>query len=468
MQRKIAKLVKMFPEECFMIKQNPSRGLALVTIIAASMSMPAFAKNDNICSNLSGEAGGICQSYCVAKSCADDNNMKNENSCLILRDKFTETAGYLPPCLFHPVAVGYSIGIAPQALAYFSNDGGINWNLSSIQGPQGSILNSVTCSGDDCIAAGSVSNGQFFPPSDMPLAYISTDAGVTFTPSSPIRLPNGYGSATLLSVSCSGSNCAAVGNGTVGFFGNLPVAYSSIDKGINWTASSPIIVPNGNFAFLRGVQCDGLNCAAVGNTLASNNDPLAYISTDGGSNWTLATFATGQNTAQLNGLKCVANHCVAVGVSQLPSGISKPVTYTSNDHGSTWQVSAPLPAPPPSQGQGASLAGVDCVNATCTAVGAVQDLAFGTSKPLAYLSNDGGLSWQISAPLSLPVGQLQGQLSSVTCVSTYCSAVGMTGGSFSPPLPLAYTSKDSGANWTLSPALPQPARQPFGALRGVD
>lgn len=309
----------------------------------------------------------------------------------------------------------------------------------------------------------------------LPLAYMSIDRGRNWTLSTTFPLPSGVTQAALNSVSCVNSACTSVGEGFQNGIGSqIPLAYTTSDGGRNWMSSSVFLLPIGQpRGKLFGVSCVGITCTAVGasfNIIGGNLLPLAYTSNDRGNNWTLSSpfsLPTGQTQGFLNSVTCSSNTCTAVGESSL-GGTNNflPVAYTSSDNGRNWTLSSAFPLPSgQTQGQ---LFGLNCVGSTCVALGVSFDNSFINNLPLAYKSTNGGINWTLSSALSLPSGQPQGKLFGATCVGSACTAVGISfDNSFSNNLPLAYTSSDSGSNWTLSSPFSLPSGQTEGALFAV-
>lgn len=372
------------------------------------------------------------------------------------------------------VAVGLSLnqtGIKQLPLAYMSNDGGSNFNLSSalvLPSGQtfGKLLN-VTCAEKTCISVGSSFTAAPRGYNNfLPLVYTSADDGKNWNLSHPLTVPTGR-QAELAGTSCANNGCTAVGYSYVtqdeGLF---PLAYTSTDKGMNWTVSKPIPLPIGQGnGSLSSVACVDNKCTAVGKSIGFNILPVAYVSNNGGKDWLLASplpRPVGPNLAQLNSVTCLSRNCVAVGNSYYDAGGNFPLSYVSNDGGCNWDLTSPFSLPPGrSEGK---LEDVSCIDNLCITVG--SSFNGNDFLPLGYISQDGGRHWQLIPPFVLPNGQTFGLLSSITCFGNTCIAVGESNGS-NQPLPLAYKSIDSGRTWTLTTSLPQPSGQNFGKLLAI-
>jgi hypothetical protein len=363
-------------------------------------------------------------------------------------------------------------------VAYTSNDGGSNWILSSAftlpsGQPQGELL-SVICESNICIAGGkSFDNSS---NNNLPMVYTSSDGGSNWTLSSALTLPSGKVQGDINGITCIDSlTCAVVGQAfDSSGSNNLPLVYTSSNGGINWTLSPTFSLPSGqNEGFLFGVTCVGSACVTVGasDNSGSNTLPLAYTSSDGGSHWTLSSafsIPSGHTEGELFSTVCVnSTTCTAVGES-FDSGFTNqlPLAYTSSDGGSHWTLSSIFPLP---SGQTDGLLNsVTCIGSACTAVGESFQSGFSNVLPLAYTSSDGGRNWTLSSAFTFPSGQNQGLLTSVSCLGLACIAVGETYQTgFNNDLPVAYTSSDGGSNWTLSSAFSLPSGQNQGELLGA-
>lgn len=388
----------------------------------------------------------------------------------------------------HKVAVSFALGFLTVGFSfdnndfffpvvYKSNNGGNTWTISTgltLQSNQieGELFG-VACGASTCSAVGFSVDGTIF--NNLPLAYFSTDRGNSWHFSSPLN-PRGQG--FLFEVSCAGNVCTSVGySAELDFSKQLPLGYISNNGGVNWTLSS-FSPPNQAQAQLSGIKCISNHCIAVGlsfDSLGNNQSPIAYISNDSGLNWTLSSPippAGQRSQSRLFGIDCVGSNCTAVGTSYDIDPMTflninqLPLAYTSSDGGNTWTISSPIP--PSGQFQ-ASLIRVTCVGPNCTTVGFSSDVNGNNSLPLSYTSNDKGLNWILSTPLALPSGQTQGQLSGIACVNSgACASVGESfRDSFETNLPLAYTSGNLGINWLLSSAFPLPNGQIGGFLSSV-
>lgn len=194
-----------------------------------------------------------------------------------------------------------------QPVSYFSSDSGQTWT-AVIPTPQGIIgtLQAVSCSGNTgqyCTAVGYLNNGSHLAPT----AYYSTNGGATWTASNPQQQGVTTGNSALNGINCTGDQgqyCMAVGYYSTST--TSPVAYSSTNGGITWT---PVIPPHQGDSTrnsaLYGVTCRGStgeNCIVSGYFIkvgATNLSPLTYYTTNHGSTWN-ASEPTQQGNVNLN------------------------------------------------------------------------------------------------------------------------------------------------------------------------
>jgi len=245
----------------------------------------------------------------------------------------------------------------------------------------------------------------------------------------------------LLAVSCLGANfCMAVGGAEVG--GRQDAPLSEMWNGKRWTYTT-----NSVGGDLLGVSCTSAKfCVAVG----GYNFEIDYevqIERWNGTRW---TADPGQNPGlynNLNGVSCVSpTFCMAVGSDQIASS-----TYTLIEtwDGRSWSVRE---SEDPSSSQNV-LNGVSCTigETDCVAVGSSG--AGATTRSLIEGFAPPGWS-----ALPSPNSGTNDQLLGVSCVSSFCAAVGtsVNGSSVLSGL----TETRSGPSWTLS----NPAQGPLAAV----
>jgi photosystem II stability/assembly factor-like uncharacterized protein len=227
----------------------------------------------------------------------------------------------------------------------------------------------------------------------------------------------------VLSVSCSSTTqCVAVGVSSGS--SESSDAFVTTDGGSEWTAvlvsSSPALLA---VSCVSGTS----DCWAAG-----GGSSKVYFSSDSGETWLAQSVPSG--VYSLNSIFCAStSDCVAVGYN----GFSNNAIYTT-DGGTMWTVSA---LPGSMNGYG----GVFCLSTrVCIAAG-------GTTTNPAYIvrTTNGGVSWTLaSVPSDAPA------VTSVSCLSSSdCIAVG---DSLNDQLDVL-GSADSGATWTIQP-LPDNAK----------
>ena len=133
---------------------------------------------------------------------------------------------------------------------------------------------------------------------------------------------------------------------------------------------------------------------------------------------------------------------------------------TARPSAGAWVVE---PTPSPGPGPYADLTGVSCVRSFCAAVGYTTNAATFLQQPLSEMRHSG--VWTI-APVPLPSGSVGGSLARVSCTASgFCVAVGQwVNASFGLSEPLAESWNGSG--WVIEPT-PLAAGAGTGSLSGV-
>lgn len=148
-------------------------------------------------------------------------------------------------------------------------------------------FSSVSCSTTSCVAVGSYSSTDTF---NYPLAATSLDGGLTWSYTLDSSTPNtSTGDLTneFNSVSCSGNTCVAVGES--GDSPTYPLIATSNNGGQTWTYtvlnnSSALPSDFSDRGFLYNVSCQGTTCIASGR-YNQPLKPLLLSSTDSGVTW---------------------------------------------------------------------------------------------------------------------------------------------------------------------------------------
>lgn len=310
-------------------------------------------------------------------------------------------------------------------LFYSTLDGGVTWSEPSFFSLQGIPMPALTeiqtvaisCSGSKCSTVGSYQDNS---NRHQPLSYSSSDYGVTWSqPYFPSKVGFPVNQSRFLgAVSCTDTTCVAGGFYNNALNDRQPLFYRSTNNGVSWSA--PIIpattgLPAGNGgAKIVGVSCSGSNCTAVGvvedPVLPGRTIPFSYLSTNGGVSWgtahlfSLTTLPVGNRGAYVNGVSCVESKCSAVGYYKDAGNTKHAVYYTSTNRGVSWSKTLFPPTTGLPMNAGSELLSVSCINNICSAVGSYFNL-LGVSS-LTYQSLNNGLTWTIFLPTlsPLPVG----------------------------------------------------------------
>jgi hypothetical protein len=208
-------------------------------------------------------------------------------------------------------------------------------------------------------------------------------------------------------VSCaSASLCVAVGK-------NLYNNRSFVDR---WNGSAWSLLSGAVPGEMRHLACLASGCMVVGVSGGRAETWFVGEYPVGGGTWIVSTVTTplpsGSSETVLDGVSCsAASECTAVGSYKGSEGTYHPLVERWN--GSAWSLqSAPSPAEGTAQD---AMLGVSCISIGCITVGEAA------GKPVAETWIGG--TWGLSSP-KLPAGAKGGKLSSVSCSSTSCIAVG--------------------------------------------
>jgi hypothetical protein len=266
-----------------------------------------------------------------------------------------------------------------------------------------------------CMLAGSLEGGG-------PRVWLFKEAAGEWSwssePSPPT--PSGGSQATLRSISCtSTSACTAVGY----YYLAGESKYKPLVErwnGTTWSVQSAPSGPGGEaISAMLSVSCPTTTaCTTVGKA-GSATFAERWSATEG---WTAtAPFSPGTLENTLEDVSCsTASNCIAVGTSKETGKgqLLKPLSERWN--GSEWSL---LTTPGPSEVKDVRLSSVSCASSTCTAVGQyVTDWVSGEEKTLAEYWD--GAKWVIqTSPNS---AQKVNALTGVSCSSSItCTAVGL-------------------------------------------
>ncbi len=284
------------------------------------------------------------------------------------------------------VAVG-RYGMQPVVFSLVETWNGKAWTPSTLPGPYGNYVESVSCGAvRSCVAV-----GVTYPVNLGPVGPLAeTLHGTTWTMRT-VSLPAGAVGATLGAVSCASAvRCVVAGEYYTARGGSL------LFESWNGTAFTRMkaAVPSGT-PTLGGVSCVfAANCAAV--AVSGTMYPFTSFAEHwNGREWSVVRVAWPKGTANpvLGAVSCaVPVSCVAVGGSGTTpkTVISRPAAASYN--GRAW-TGVSLTAPP--AGQSSTLGSVSCVSAAdCVAVGRVGPASGLTSSALVGFWN--GRSWRLT------------------------------------------------------------------------
>jgi hypothetical protein len=268
-------------------------------------------------------------------------------------------------------------GDGPTSVAEFSSPKG-NWFDLAIPATFPTLLNSVACSGAECLLGGSR------PGNDLLYAFDSH--GHTLTSVTPPA-----GGIGISALTCNTTACALIDSSTTG----EPRFSVSSNGGTTWTAPGPIAWAKGDAitAFTCGSD---LECA-IGVLSASHVFSL-YVTTDGGTTWSASPTPSAWTT--LTSLSCAGERCVGLASTSSSSLLVRSKTFTR-----TWK-SAKLAQP---------TAALACFTFhRCIAVGQGS-----SAQPwLATIHND--------SATNVDLRYVPSPLVSVACGSKVCAAIGVT------------------------------------------
>jgi hypothetical protein len=330
-----------------------------------------------------------------------------------------------------PVCAQAARGVVPMAGATTT------WESQQLpfttSGPILGSYSGVSCaSATDCVAVGEATlpsgTGTMTP-------FVATLTDGSWT-QGLLALPNGASSAWLSSISCTATQCQAVGGYTTTQTHALVESYQSG----NWTATTGVDPSGSTTASLAGVSCSATNvCTAVGTSSAG-----VFAAELGTSGWSTVSLPTpvGDSTPVLKGVSCTAAaSCVAVG--SVSSG-STSVPLMESGGASTW----------------AAATDTSELNGVLTSVGCNSS---GACEAGGNIGRSEGLIESLSG--GTWTGTLAGgELSSVWCTASgalVCTVWGESGGE-------PVIESLSGGTWTNEAVIsPYPASSMDGSCSGT-
>lgn len=324
------------------------------------------------------------------------------------------TAGSDGPAV--PVCVSSSLCLsALSSLVVVSTDGGARWTTSlHIDNPAtaSTSLTSLSCSGSTCVAVGNGSGTRNGRSVAGPAAFVFGSARHGW---SAVSLPGVSGAvAEVDSVSCStADSCVAVGTKgpSAQDQGSGSVVWYTDDAGATWAGTTLSSLPG----FLRVACTSPTFCVGVagGGFAVTTTGPTGFEPVQWPPSW-----ANDSSPVDVEAITCApaSRSCVAVGGVQGPSGT--PVIATTTD-GTSWS-SATVPAT-----LGGSLVGVSCPSvSTCVAVGQSSSTAPAVGATILLETAGNASAWKAVALPEVSSRVLEGILG-VSCPTvSFCLAGG--------------------------------------------
>ena len=289
---------------------------------------------------------------------------------------------------------------------YISTNSGQSWWPSSAPTRQ---WTSVVFSGDGARLVGF----GYDVPTGMNDLYVSVDSGRNWTSRTLPGISGFLGG--LFSLASSGDGAALAG--VLAYGGGLQVGpvYTSTNYGVSWR-------PTAVYASWVAVSADGTHLLAVGSQ-------GVYASTNSGWSWTSNTYIT--NFAYYS--------CCAMSADGIHLVVASGAIYTSTNSGVTWTTGQTLASP-----WEAVASSVDGTRL----VGAMQSGGI-------YVSGDGGATWaDVSEPqvVAVATSAPPSGWQAIACSANGTNLVAFEAPDQSPRVGQIYTSRDRGANWTLTSA----------------
>ena len=243
----------------------------------------------------------------------------------------------------HCIAVGgmsVGQGNAPEdPWVVVTSDGGHQWSPATLPADVGPPSGVACASSNICVAVGSA-------------VARTTDGGTSWTlESSPAGL------AAIDSVTCPTASFCIIGGAGPGPGSSSPSMSSvSLDGGVRWSAATVAAGPAGlgEISCANARTCVGLVGSDATNTYGTG---FPFVTSDGGNTWTRGSSAVGA------AVSCVGNFCLSVGAMWQSATNAYPGdAFVSHEGGRNWTTLTP--ATPD------SLTAVDCPSSTdCVAVG---------------------------------------------------------------------------------------------------
>lgn len=352
-----------------------------------------------------------------------------------------------------------------------SNDSGRNWSVpDSILidlpkfCPWGVFRHKPACTKSTCVVVGDcMKHGENGFSESTPLIATTQDAGLTWQYPDKV-LPEGYRSYSLYDVDCSGNTCIAIGSVYDGRV--LPLLAKSEDSGGNWVYTINSKLPSYYYRekYIGGISCSEDICVTAGDfEKGGKYRPLIAFSNDKGETWTHPADIINNVPESLivgslkNGVSCSHKICAAIGSYSDQNAIYPLLALTVNS-GKNWVYPEDIKNKLPLETTYAAFKKVHCDEKTCVAVGVYKKGGPPdeiNTTPLLAVSVDGGDSWTYPKNIvnpDLPYPMLSGGFHYTVCKENTCLAAGYytyhdhVFGRISRPL-LA-VSNDKGITWS--------------------
>jgi photosystem II stability/assembly factor-like uncharacterized protein len=245
--------------------------------------------------------------------------------------------------------------------------------------------------------------------------------------------------------------------------------FTGTNNGEKNAFSIRLLAQQNNINRLGSVACDttGLQCAVVSSSKNGDSTiPLIFNSTDGGNTWgSPATLPTVKNSGDhfLADISCDNTGLKCITIASSYSNNSVPLSYNTTNGGNTWVESTTISSRHPRQ----NLRAISCdvSGKKCVIVGEFFKANGNYSYPIpvVYTTADSGDTWEISLTPDVD----QGELMDIACDSDaqHCIAVGNyiteSGG-----IPMALVSFDGGGTWSRS-TIPTPQNSITYQISGI-
>lgn len=329
------------------------------------------------------------------------------------------------------------------------------------------------------------------------VVYTTSNGGIKWTQGFALPHPNGEdpieepknSNQNIMQIRCdtSGQNCLIAGATSIAKQSQL-VTYITHDGGQTWTSPKLLSYPDAqkqiltdDYPFLRLKCSANLNwCVLASNTIMEKQTiPAIFTTQNGGESWSSAMLntpanATGTNSKEglqmldlgcdQSGLFCTALTTNIKDQANAESAPPMSLIYSTHDGGITWSDAKPLMLsqtanPDPIASTQDVLHILSCDRSSglrCIALGVQYsaDANPATANTHAYLTKNGGLSWQDTTAIPSSDATHMNIFTSLHCdvSNRFCAAVGMSvDEDGDKDFPIIYTTIDGGQTWQKKP-----------------